>query len=95
MTDNTIDVTHNSAEQRFEVVIDGHLAAVWYEMRGGNIVFTHTKVPEELSGRGIAGQLAKAALGYARAERLPVIAECPFIASFIGRNDEYADLLAG
>ena len=94
MTDNTIDVKHNAAAQRFEVTIDGHTAVASYEMRGGNIVFTHTKVPDELSGRGIAGALAKAALGYARSEKLPVVAECAFIASFIRKNQEYADLLA-
>ncbi|MCU1230573.1 MAG: acetyltransferase [Acidobacteria bacterium] len=92
MTD-TIDVKHNSAAQRFEVIIDGHLAEADYEMRGGKIVFTHTKVPEALSGRGIANQLAIAALGYARAEKLPVVAECAFIASYIKRHDEYADLI--
>ena len=41
-------VTHNSAENRFELTIDGHLAELDYTMMGDIIIFTHTGVPPEI-----------------------------------------------
>ena len=50
-------------------------------------------MPEQLEGRGIASKLAKTALDYSRAEGLTVVPLCPFIASYIERHPEYADLV--
>ncbi|HKO02521.1 MAG TPA: GNAT family N-acetyltransferase [Thermoanaerobaculia bacterium] len=94
MNHKALNVTHNEAAKQFEVTVDGHVALAAYDMEDGRIVFTHTEVPPELSGRGIANQLAKSALEYARAEKLTVVPQCAFIASWIKRHDEYADLLA-
>jgi predicted GNAT family acetyltransferase len=94
MSENTFDIKHNDAEQQFEVTVDGHVALAAYEMRDGKMVFTHTEVPQELSGRGIANQLAKAGLDHARAGKLEVVPLCAFIASYIKRHDEYAELVA-
>lgn len=58
------------------------------------MVYVHTGVPPELEGRGIAGQLAKFALDDARARGLRVVARCPYVAAYIERNPEYAELLA-
>lgn len=89
-----IQVTHNESESRFEATVEGRLASCAYELEDGNrIVFTHTAVPPELSGRGIANQLAKAALEHARARKLAVVPQCAFIAKYIERNPEYSDLL--
>ena len=56
------------------------------------ITFVHTVVPTELSGRGVGSQLAHGALEAARAQRLKVVAECPFIAAYIAKHPEFADL---
>jgi predicted GNAT family acetyltransferase len=90
MTDSVQD---NPAESRFELNVDGHLAAAYYELSDGTITFTHTEVPKELGGRGIGSQLAKAALDQARAKGLKVVAQCPFVNGYIGKHAEYADLL--
>jgi predicted GNAT family acetyltransferase len=94
MTDEPMNVTHNKEAQQFEITVDDHVALCAYEMQDGKIVFTHTEVPPELSGRGIANQLAKSALEHARAEKLGVIPQCAFIASYIKRHDQYADLVS-
>ena len=88
-----MDVVHNEQERRFEISIDGHTAVAEYALEDPNrIVFTHTEVPDELSGRGIGGELAQRALDYAREKKLQVVPQCAFIASYIKRHPEYEDL---
>lgn len=87
-------VTHNEPEQRFEAVIDGRLALADYRRQGNTIFFTHTEVPEALEGNGIAGKIVQTALDYARTEQLSVVPLCPFVTAYIRRNQQYADLVA-
>lgn len=90
-----MDIRHNDTEQQFETTIEGHTALAAYDREEPNrIVLTHTEVPPELSGRGIANELAKAALAYAREHQLTVVPQCAFMAKFIDRHAEYQDLLA-
>lgn len=87
------DVRDNREHHRFELEVDGHLAIAQYRLEPGIITFLHTEVPKELEGRGIGSALARAALDGVRAEGLKVVARCPFIASYIARHKEFADLL--
>jgi predicted GNAT family acetyltransferase len=64
-----------------------------YLQSPGRIVFVHTEVPPELRGRGIASELARRALDYARREGLRVVVQCPFVAGYLRAHPEYADLL--
>lgn len=88
-------VTDNAAESRYELAVDGATAIAQYQLRDGTLVFTHTEVPESLSGRGVGSALARGALDAARARGLPVVAQCRFIAGYIQKHPEYQDLLAG
>jgi uncharacterized protein len=89
-----IIVRHNAAEHRFEAVVDGQLSVADYERQGNEIVFTHTYTPPALRGRGIAEQLVRAALEYARTEKLRVVPACSYVAVFIDRHAEFQPLLA-
>jgi predicted GNAT family acetyltransferase len=95
MNGNLDDVTvaNNETAQRYEARVDGQLAVIIYQQLGDRIVFMHTEVPEALEGHGIAGKMAQFALDDARARRLVVIPQCPFVASYIRRHPEYADLV--
>jgi uncharacterized protein len=86
-------VTHNEKESQFETKIGDAIALAAYDLQPGLITFTHTNVPQELSGRGIAAQLAKFGLEHARSQKLKVVASCSFIAKYIERNPEYHDLI--
>jgi predicted GNAT family acetyltransferase len=86
-------IRDNPAASRYEVDVDGRLAIVQYMLTGQNITFTHTEVPVELEGRGIASQMARFALDDARARGLRVIPVCPFISAYIRRHPEYQDLV--
>jgi uncharacterized protein len=86
-------VSNNPAQHRYELVVDGHIAATYYEIAGGVITFVHTEVPPELGGKGIGSQLIKGALDQVRADSLKVIAQCPFVKAWIDKHADYADLL--
>ena len=86
-------VSNNAAQHRFELAVDGHIAAAYYEKSGDVITFEHTEVPAELGGKGIGSKLVKGALDHVRAEGLKVVAQCPFVKGWIGKHSDYADML--
>jgi predicted GNAT family acetyltransferase len=86
-------VVNNKVHHRFELMVDGHLAAAHYSLEGNVITFVHSEVPPELGGRGIGSKLVQGALDQVRASGLKVIAECPFVKAWIGKHAEYQDLL--
>lgn len=88
-----IPVQHNPGASRYEAVVDGHLAVCEYELSGRRMVFTHTLVPPELRGRGVAEQLVRAALADARAAGRQVVPACSYVARFIERHPAYQDLV--
>ena len=89
------DIRNNEEESQFETTVDGHTALAAYDLEDPNrIVFTHTEVPEALSGRGLAGAIVKYGLDYAREKNLTVVPQCSYVAAFVKRHSEYADLLA-
>jgi predicted GNAT family acetyltransferase len=86
-------VKNNTGESRFELAIEGHLAAAYYKQSGNVITFEHTEVPAELGGKGVGSRLVQGALEQVRAQGLKVIAQCPFVKAWIGKHPAYADLL--
>lgn len=92
--ENETGVRHHVAASRFEVEIDGRLAVAEYEKREGVMTMTHTLVPPELRGRGLAEKLVRAALEHARAEKLRVVPACSYVATFIQRHKEYQALVS-
>jgi uncharacterized protein len=79
---------------RFEITVDGELAGfAEYRSRPGRIVFTHTEVDDPYQGHGLAGKLVRAALDRARRLGLEVTPLCPYVADYIRRHPEYADLV--
>ena len=87
------EVVNNPAQNRYELVVEDHLAATYYKVSDGVITFIHTEVPPELGGKGVGSALIKGALDQVRAEGLKVIPECSFFKAYIDKHPEYADLL--
>jgi len=87
------DVVNNRAHHRFELSVDGHLAAAYYKLDGDVITLVHTEVPSELGGKGVGSKLVKGALDQVRTDGLRVIAQCPFVKAYIGKHAENQDLL--
>jgi uncharacterized protein len=82
------EVTDNKAESRLEFVSDGDEADLFYRIRAGRLVLTHTEVPEEMAGHGVGGRLVQAALAKATAEGLTVVPFCPFARSWLERHPD-------
>ena len=89
------EVVNNKAHHRYELAVDGHVAASYYNLADGIVTFIHTEVPPELAGKGVGSKLIRGALDQVRADGLKVIAQCPFVKAFIEKHAEYADLLNG
>jgi predicted GNAT family acetyltransferase len=87
------DIVNNKAHHRFELVVEGHLAAAYYKVEGNVITFIHTEVPPELGGKGVGSKLVQGALDQVRAAGMKVIPVCPFVKAWIGKHPEYKDLL--
>ncbi len=80
-------VTDRADRERFEVVIDGHIAFLEYERRPGALALIHTEVPDDLRGRGVGAALAEAGIAAARAEGRRVVAICPFVRTYLRTRD--------
>lgn len=88
------EIRHDPVVSRFTTTVDGHEGFVEYVEGDGLMTITHTVVPPEIGGRGIAGQLVRAALEHARAAGLKVVPRCSYAAGYFEKHPEYADLLA-
>ncbi len=86
------EIRHDAERRRFETTADGHVGHVEYERDGDRLVLTHTIVPSEIGGRGIAGALVRATLDHARAEGLKVVPACSYADVWMRRHPEYEDI---
>jgi predicted GNAT family acetyltransferase len=89
-----MDIKHDADSGRFSTTVDGLEAEVGYDLEGGILSVTHTSVPSQIGGRGIAGDLNRAAFDFARAQGLRVRPVCSYAAAWSQRHPEYADLIA-
>jgi len=89
-----LTVTDNPAQSRYEIFVDGDLGGfAVYRDDSGRRVFTHTRIDPDYEGQGVGSTLAERALDDVRAKGMGAVPRCPFIAAFIERHPEYADLL--
>lgn len=88
-------IKHDADSQAFTGTEDGHPTELTYfSPTPGTIDFTHTFVDEALRGRGLADELARAGLAYARGQGLKVKTSCSFMRVFVERHQaEYGDLV--
>ena len=95
-TENSEPTVRNDPEaNRYEIVEgDRVLGIAAYHHRGDTLVFTHTEVDQDSGRDGLGSTLVKAALDDVRAKGGSVVAQCSFVRGYIGKHEEYADLLA-
>lgn len=90
-----IRVQHVPERQRYEAVVGQDVLGVAeYEQHGEAVVLTHTVVEPAAEGKGVGSALARTALDAARADGLQVVPQCHFMATWIDRHPDYADLVA-
>ena len=88
---NTVQVVDVPLEDRFVVRTDGAEAELVYRVSGDRVYLIHTEVPESLGGRGIAGQLVRASLRRAEADRLTIVPWCPFARRWLKEHPDEAE----
>lgn len=91
MTD--LVITHQPDRHCFEVVADGLPCLCAYSLQGSTVVFTSTRVPSAVGGRGIAAALVEAALSWARAQGHRVRPDCSYVHRYIAQHPATQDLL--
>ena len=91
-----MQIHHDTANQEFTAGSGDGQAELAYSLPdAGTIDFSHTFVPEDERGQGIADELARAGLAYARQQHLKVRTSCEFMNAFVQKHkEEYQDMLA-
>lgn len=91
-------VTHDPDRHVYALAIEGSedKALAFYQIDdNGHRVLTHTEVPYEFSGRGLASQLARFVFDDARQSGAKLVLKCPFMTGWFARHPEYADVVTG
>ena len=87
------EVVHRPERNRFEAEVDGLLSVADYRISDKVMHMTHTEVPPQQHGRGIAAALVVAALAHARAQGLKVDPVCSYVSRYMQRHPQTHDLL--
>lgn len=77
------NILQQQDKQRFVVLMDNHEAVIEYKLDGNKVDFTRTFVPEELRGKGIAGQLVREALTWAKSNDYEISSSCWYVKKFL------------
>ena len=89
-----LDIRHLAAAHRFEATFDGFVCELDYTLHDRVMTITHTGVPSEVGGRGIAGELVRMAFETARGEGWKVVPACSYAQVWMERHPEFADVRA-
>ena len=85
-------VVDNPTELRYELLDDDEPAGeIRYRKLPGALALVHTEVDPKRQGLGT--EIVRGALDDIRERGLKVVPVCPFVAAFIRRHPEYADLV--
>ena len=84
----TSAIHHQPEQHRFATEVEGHLAKLEYRQHGDVLTIVHTEVPPPLEGRGLGGDLVRAALEHAEATGLKVDPVCSYARAYMERHPE-------
>jgi predicted GNAT family acetyltransferase len=90
------NIVHERRGQRGAFVIQREgrsLAEMTYSLGGTIAIIDHTDIDAALRGTGAGARLVKAAVEWARAEKLQLMPLCPFAKSVFDKAPEFADVL--
>ncbi|MFD4723288.1 GNAT family N-acetyltransferase [Streptomyces sp. NPDC058423] len=94
MSESTTTVVERAdADHRYEILVDGRRAGLTaYRDLNVQRVFFHTEIDEAFAGQGLGSQLVQQALVDVRASGMRIVPVCPYVAKFLKRQDEFADI---
>ncbi len=91
---NDIKLVNNESKQQYELTVEGLLSFIDYEIKGNTIYLTHTEVPEELEGKGVAAEMVQKALNDIEERGLKLVPYCSYVGTFLKRHPEWNRLLS-
>ena len=83
-------VVDDAEHHRLVVRVDGEEAELVYRRSGARLILVHTGVPDAIGGRGIGGDLVRAAVERARSEDLTVVPLCPYARQWLEQHPDVA-----
>lgn len=86
-----LDIRHFPENKRFETTVDGFTAFVTYRLENNSLDIVHTIVPRPIEGRGIAGELVRAAYDFAIENGMHCRATCPYAVVWLQRHPTYEE----
>ena len=89
-----LEVRHNETAQQFETMVEGELCRAHYRRIGNVLAMNHTEVPARVARRGIAAELVRAAVEFARANGLRIAPHCSYVRGYFSRHPEAREVLA-
>lgn len=94
-----VSVVDNTEKSRFEAlddsgVVAGHTAYQPSSEDPDVLVFPHTVVDDAFEGQGVGSALVRGAMEQVRAAGKKVQPECDFVAGWLDKHPDFADLRA-
>lgn len=87
-------VTHSPEQERYVLTVDGDQAGYLDYVDEVDVrLLTHTVVDAAHGGNGYAAVLTRAALDDVRASGKKARAVCSYVASYVTKHPEYADVV--
>lgn len=83
---------HYPERQCFVITLGDDEAILAYQQHGNAVDFVRTYVPESGRGHGVAEQLVRTGLAWARAEQLSVSASCWYVEKWLQRDSRSSGL---
>ncbi|MFJ2784776.1 GNAT family N-acetyltransferase [Streptomyces sp. NPDC093249] len=81
------------ARHRYEILVDDRRAGLTaYRDRDRQRVFFHTEIDDAHAGQGLASILVEQALTDVRASGRRLVPVCPYVAKFLKKHEEFADI---
>ncbi|MFG3322827.1 GNAT family N-acetyltransferase [Streptomyces sp. NPDC048171] len=90
---STTTVERADDDSRYEILVGDRRAGLTaYRDLGKQRVFFHTEIDEAFAGQGLGTQLVQQALADVRASGMRIVPVCPYVAKFLERHGEFADI---
>lgn len=87
------EIVNDKQVQQYYLDVEGLRSFIEYEQRGDAIYLTHTEVPEEQEGKGIASAMVEKALQDIEKQGLKLVPYCSYVRVFLKRHPEWNRLL--
>ena len=83
------EIIHDIQGSRFLLEVQGQEVYVLYAEEKEIIELYSTYTPPQLRGQGLAAEVVKAALDYAKEKCLKVVPSCWYVRSYLEKHPEY------